>query len=64
MSRVATGTVRGVPVLLERRRYGNTTYTWVEAKLNGAWVSLGDPWPCVVPAEAEVAAAILAVQAN
>jgi len=38
----------------ERRRYGNTTMTWAYVKLNGEWISLGDPWPCVVPKKDEV----------
>jgi hypothetical protein len=42
----------------ERRRYGRTTYTWVYVKLNGEWVSLGDPWPCITPKMSEIATAI------
>ena len=39
-----------------RRRYGDTTYTWVTAILpDGTCVDLGDPWPCVTPARAKVA---------
>jgi len=44
-----------------RRRYGNTTYTWVSVKVGDRFVSLGDPWPCVVPKASEVIAAADAV---
>lgn len=44
----------------ERRRYGNTTYTWIYVEYNGEWLSLGDPWPCVNPKQSEVNAAIQA----
>lgn len=42
-----------------RRRYGSTTFTWMEARKDdgGDWVSLGDPWPCSMPRRAEVHAA-------
>jgi hypothetical protein len=36
-------------LLLTRRRYGDTTFTWVSVQVNGQWVSLGDPWPCITP---------------
>jgi hypothetical protein len=39
----------------QRRRYGQTTYTWVEVSLDGKqWLSLGDPWPFINPVRAEV----------
>ena len=41
--------VDGVCVSFTRRRYGTTTYTWAEALIDGLWVDLGDPWPCVRP---------------
>lgn len=55
--------VDGVEVMAERRRYGDrysgTTYTWLYAKgADGAYVQLGDPWPCVTPAIAQVREAI------
>ena len=43
-----------------RRRYGRKTFTWIEVAFypDGAeeplWLSLGDPWPCLRPALAEV----------
>lgn len=46
------------PLRFERRRYYRTTYTWVEAEINGQWVSLGDPWPCVTPKRSEIAEAV------
>lgn len=45
-----------------RRRYGSTTYTWVEALIDGQWVELGDPWPCVTPKRSEIGAAIEAAR--
>jgi hypothetical protein len=42
----------------ERRRYGRTTYTWVYVNLDGRWVSLGDPWPCVTPKRSEIREAV------
>ena len=40
--------VLGVPVVLTRRRYGNTTFTWANiVKPDGDWLCLGDPWPSV-----------------
>lgn len=51
--------VDGVEVMAERRRYPGTTYTWLYAKgADGAYVQLGDPWPCVMPAIAQVREAI------
>ena len=44
----------------DRRRYGNTTYTWVEVKHNDEWLSLGDPWPCVTPKRSELKQAAIA----
>jgi len=51
----------GYEARFTRRRYGGTTttYTWVEVNIDGEWVDLGDPWPAVVPARAEVEAMIL-----
>ena len=33
-------------ISFERRRYGNTTFTWafVQSPRTGEWLSLGDPW--------------------
>jgi ribosomal protein L37AE/L43A len=42
----------GIALSYTRRRYGGTggtTYTWVEAWIGDAWISLGDPWPCLNP---------------
>jgi len=53
--------IGGYPVRFERRRYGGrdgTTYTWAHAQIEGQWESLGDPWPCINPPRAELAAAI------
>lgn len=46
-----------------RRRYGHTTFTWLEAKRDDSnqWIGLGDPWPCISPKRAEVHAAVLEV---
>lgn len=44
----------------ERRRYGNATYTWAEVKHGDAWLSCGDPWPCVTPKRSELNAAAVA----
>lgn len=49
MARKQPETILGHPVRFTRRRYGRTTYTWVEVKLHGEWMDLGDPWPCVMP---------------
>lgn len=46
-----------------RRRYGTTTYTWVEAQIGGEWVSLGDPWPAVTPKRREMLAEVQRVMA-
>lgn len=47
--------VAGYPVCYwERRRYSNKTFTWVMALVDGVWRSLGDPWPCIMPADREV----------
>lgn len=51
--------VDGVELSVSRRRYGNSTYTRVSARLNegepwNQWVDLGDPWPCVTPKLSEV----------
>lgn len=45
-------------VMYERRRYSNRTFTWVYLKVGESWAQLGDPWPCVIPAKAEVLEAI------
>jgi len=41
----------------ERRRYGNTTFTWAWVDNDGQLLSLGDPWPCITPKRAELDAA-------
>lgn len=47
-------TINGVEIFATRRRYSNRTFTWLDAKLGEELVSLGDPWPCVMPKRAEV----------
>lgn len=47
--------VDGVCVSFTRRRYGTATYTWADALIDGSWVSLGDPWPCVRPKTSDLA---------
>lgn len=45
-------------IRFDRRRYGNTTYTWAEIKCGGdLWLSLGDPWPCATPKRSELISA-------
>lgn len=39
----------GIPLSFTRRRYSACTYTWVQAFIDGQWVDLGDPWPCLMP---------------
>lgn len=51
-------TVHGHEVFVERRRYPGTTYTWAYIKLDGEYVGLGDPWPCINPPRKQLAAAI------
>lgn len=51
-------TCAGVPIRFKRRRYGGQTFTWVYAQIEGNWIPLGDPWPCIRPKQSEVAAAI------
>lgn len=51
--------VEGVPVSFERRSYGRgVMYCWAEALLDGRWISLSDPWPCITPRMSELAEAI------
>jgi hypothetical protein len=51
-----------IPLNVSRRRYGNTTYTWVSARsLCGKWVELGDPWPAIKPKKSEI---LLAIQSR
>jgi hypothetical protein len=44
---------REVSIHFSRRRYGRgestTIYTWADVLVDGAWWSLGDPWPCINP---------------
>ena len=42
----------------KRRRYGTTTYTWVTLHVEGEEITLGDPWPCIVPKSSEVEHAV------
>ena len=50
--------IDGYPISFERRRYGATTYTWAYVHIDGQAISLGDPWPCLIPPKDEVRAAI------
>lgn len=54
--------VNGTTYLLRvrRRRYNNTTYTWVSAQgpEDPTPRELGDPWPCITPKVSEIAAEI------
>ncbi len=51
--------VLGVPVVLERRRYSNKTFTWASiVKPDGDWDSLGDPWPCLNPPKKQLEEAV------
>ena len=45
-------------VSFERRRYGETTYTWAYVHIDEEAISLGDPWPCLIPPTEEVRATI------
>ena len=40
-------TLDGIALTYTRRRYGNRTYTWVQALLDDVWTDLGDPWPSI-----------------
>jgi hypothetical protein len=53
---------RMVTQVVERRRYGGTTYTWLAVWLDGAWRDLGDPFPAVTPARRDVEAAVTALE--
>ena len=46
----------GTVFVESRRRYPNhTTFTWLYVRTrDGRSVSLGDPWPCIMPAKREV----------
>lgn len=53
--------VGGHTVSFERRRYGGShplTFTWAYVQKDGAWASLGDPWPVLRPKNAELLKAI------
>jgi hypothetical protein len=45
-------------IVFTRRRYPGRTFTWVSIEVApGRYEDIGDPWPCVIPAKAEVLAA-------
>lgn len=46
--------IDGVCVNFTRRRYGTTTFTWAESLIDGVWVDLGDPWPCLRPSKSDL----------
>jgi len=51
--------ILGHEVTLERRRYGNRTYTWAHlTALGREHGTLGDPWPCITPKRSELEAAV------
>lgn len=50
--------VGNFPVWFARRRYGKTTFTWVEYHNGREWVQLGDPWPALNPNRQEIETAI------
>lgn len=57
---MATGTMmfEGTQIRFTRRRYGNRTFTWVSALLDGEWIELGDPWPSINVSKSELRIAI------
>lgn len=47
--------INGVQFYATRRRYSNTTYTWVHVKNGDVFTEFaGDPWPCIMPKKTEV----------
>ena len=57
MSYLGYTTPCGKRLMVTRRRYGSTTFTWVDIDMPGdESLSLGDPWPCIVPNREEVLA--------
>ena len=48
------GTLLGKPIWFTRRRYGKTTFTWVQVDIGGTLRDLGDPWPCITPKRTEM----------
>ena len=42
------GRYNGIPLHFTRRRYGKTTFTWLDWWNGSEWVSAGDPWPSIV----------------
>lgn len=49
----------GAVIFYIRRRYGNTTYTWVHIVTGpDSSATLGDPWPCITPKRSELIQAI------
>ena len=51
-------------LMFTRRRYSNATFTWVDVKVDGEWVSIGDPWQCVTPKKSEMLESIRLTLAN
>ena len=49
-----TKIIEGFEFKFSRRRYPRQTFTWVWVRVGDEWMSLGDPWPCVVPAKAQL----------
>lgn len=59
-------TVQGVAArIVARRRYGNTTFTWVEFT-DPAGIShwFHDPWPSIVPRRSAVEAQCVSIAAD
>ncbi len=58
---IQTITVDGQTLEMERRRYGETTYTWVYLVAHGNRLQLGDPWPVLNPKRTEIREALAEV---
>lgn len=53
-------TINGVNLMLERRRYGTRTFTWLMfyGGENLRWCGYGDPWPSVRIPKAQLQMAV------
>jgi len=49
---------------INRRRYGNRTFSWVLVKVGSEWVSPLDPYPAVTVPKSYIAEAIAAAQVS
>ena len=50
--------VNGYEVELTRRRYGQTTFTWIYVKFGNKWKSTGDPLQKIMPSRTDIEEAI------